>query len=73
LAAKIVALGKRLGLLGQDYTLSFASQPVYADDVKKRIPDVSKIQRLFGWEARTRVDESLEQCVRFRFGLPPAQ
>lgn len=72
LAAKIVALGKRLGLLGEDYTLSFAGQPVYADDVKKRIPDVSKIKRLFGWEARTRVDASLEQCVRFRFGLPQA-
>jgi nucleoside-diphosphate-sugar epimerase len=70
LAAKIVALGKRLGLLRQDYTLAFELQPVYADDVKKRIPDVTKMLRLFGWEARTRVDESLEQCARFRFGLP---
>jgi nucleoside-diphosphate-sugar epimerase len=73
LAAKIVALGKRLGLLGSGYELAFACQPVYADDVKKRIPDVGKIRRMFGWEARTRVDESLEQCVRFRFGLPQAK
>ena len=69
LAAKIVALGKKLGLLDANYALSFEHQPVYADDVKKRIPDVSKIQRLFGWQAKTRVDESLEQCVRFRFKL----
>jgi len=58
-------------LLGPDYKLAFECQPVYADDVKKRIPDVSKIKRLFGWEANTRVDESLEQCVRFRFKLSP--
>jgi nucleoside-diphosphate-sugar epimerase len=72
LAAKIVALGQRLGLLGQDYKLAFEHQPVYADDVRKRIPDVSKLLRLFGWQARTRVDESLEQCVGFRFGSPKA-
>lgn len=70
LAAKIVRLGKSLGLLDESYDLQFESQPVYADDVKKRIPDVSKIKRLFGWEARTKVDESLEQCIRFRFNIP---
>ncbi len=69
LAAKIVALGKRLGLLDSAYQLSFEHQPVYADDVKKRVPDVSRIKRLFDWEAKTKVDESLEQCVRFRFRL----
>ncbi|MFO1497490.1 MAG: NAD(P)-dependent oxidoreductase [Verrucomicrobiota bacterium] len=72
LAAKIVDLGKKLKLLPQDYQLVFESQPVYADDVKKRIPDVTKIKTLFGWEAKTRVDQSLEQCIRFRFGMPPA-
>ena len=69
LAAKIVALGKKLGLLDSTYQLSFEHQPVYADDVRKRIPDVSKIKRLFGWEAKTKVDESLEQCVRLRFKI----
>ena len=33
------------------------------------VPDVSKIKRLFGWEAAVRVDESLEQCIKFRFKL----
>src|SRR5207253_9346683 len=69
LAAKIAALGKKLGLLDQNYQLTFEHQPVYADDVKKRIPDVSKIKKLFGWEAKTRVEQSLEQCIRFRFEL----
>jgi nucleoside-diphosphate-sugar epimerase len=72
LAAKIVTLGKKLGLLDPNYKLSFEHQPVYADDVKKRIPDVSKLKRLFNWEAHTRVDQSLEQCVRFRFKLGSA-
>ena len=70
LAAKVVALGKKLGLLEPAYQLRFEHQPAYADDVKKRIPDVSKIQRLFDWKAKTRVDQSLEQCIRFRFNLP---
>ncbi len=69
LAARIVSLGRKFGLLGPHYQLRFEHQPVYADDVKKRIPDVSKIKRLFNWEAKTRVDESLEQCIRFRFKL----
>jgi UDP-glucose 4-epimerase len=67
LAAKIVSLGKKLGLLDASYELRFEHQPVYADDVKKRIPDVSKIKKLFAWEAKVRVDQSLEQCIRFRF------
>jgi UDP-glucose 4-epimerase len=67
LAEKIVGLGKKLNLLEADYVLRFEHQPVYADDVKKRIPDVTKIKELFGWEAKIRVDESLEQCIRFRF------
>jgi len=70
LAARIVAVGKRLGLLEPSYQLRFEHQPVFADDVKKRIPDVSKLKQLFGWEARTRVDASLEQCIRFRFEVP---
>ncbi|HWX17785.1 MAG TPA: NAD-dependent epimerase/dehydratase family protein [Chthoniobacterales bacterium] len=69
LATKIVELGKKLGLLEADYKLAFEHQPVYADDVKKRIPDVSKIKKLFSWEAKIRVGESLEQCIRFRFEL----
>src|SRR5262245_1585989 len=69
LAAKIVALGKQQGLLPPTYQLRFDHQPAFADDVRKRIPDVSKMQRLFGWEAKVKVDESLAQCVRSRLAL----
>jgi UDP-glucose 4-epimerase len=69
LATKIVKLGKKWGLLETGYKLRFEHQPVYADDVKKRIPDVSKIKKLFGWEAKIGVEHSLEQCVRYRFEL----
>src|SRR5207245_1615696 len=41
LAEKIVDLGRKLGLLDSNYELRFEHQPVYADDVKKRVPDVS--------------------------------
>lgn len=69
LASKIVSIGKRYNLLPQDYKLSFNHRPIYSDDVKKRIPDVSKIKRVFNWEARIKVDESLEMYVRHKFGL----
>ena len=70
LAAKIVAIGRRLGLVDPGYKLAFESRPVPDEDVKKRIPDVSKLKRLFGWEPKIMVDESLEQCIRTRFKVP---
>lgn len=67
LAAKIVSIGKRHGLLPDDYNLTFNYQPIYADDVKKRIPDVSKIKKIFDWEARLKIDGSLEQYIKHKF------
>jgi nucleoside-diphosphate-sugar epimerase len=69
LAAKIVTIGKRLGVVDPGYKLSFECKPVPDEDVKKRIPDVSKLKRLFGWEPKVLVDQSLEQCIRTRFKL----
>jgi nucleoside-diphosphate-sugar epimerase len=69
LAKKIVDIGKRYNLLPEKYVLSFNHQPIYSDDVKKRIPDVSKIRRVFGWEARIKIDKSLEQYIRHKFNL----
>lgn len=43
--------------------ITFDYQPTYADDVRRRIPDVSKIKNIFGWEAKIKVDESLEMCI----------
>ncbi len=67
LAGKIVNIGKRFKLLPDDYCLTFNYQPIYADDVKKRIPDVSKIKKVFGWEAKIKVDESLEAYIKHKF------
>ncbi|MBI5739136.1 MAG: NAD-dependent epimerase/dehydratase family protein [Nitrospirae bacterium] len=67
LAARIVSIGKRHGLLPDDYCLTFKHQPIYADDVKKRIPDVSKIRNVFGWKAGLMIDGSLEQYIRHKF------
>lgn len=69
LAFKITAMGKKYGLLPEDYTLTFRHQPIYADDVKKRIPDVEKIKRIFGWEAKVRVDESLLGYFKHKFNV----
>ncbi len=67
LAAKIVSIGKKYGLLPEEYTLSFNYQPIYSDDVKKRIPDVSKIKRVFQWEPKVKVDESLAEYIKYKF------
>jgi nucleoside-diphosphate-sugar epimerase len=67
LAAKIVRIGKEYGLLPNDYRLVFNPQPIYADDVKKRIPDVSKIKMTFNWEAKIKIDESLREYIKHKF------
>jgi len=69
LAEKVVDTGKRLGLLDGDYELEFDHLPIYSDDVRRRIPDVSKIKETFGWEAKHKVDTSLEACIRHQFKL----
>lgn len=66
LAQRIVSLGKRNGLLAHDYSLEFAYQPIYSDDVRKRIPSIEKIARLFGWAPTTKLDESIQQYLTFR-------
>lgn len=69
LAARITALGKQYGLLPEDWELDFKHLPIYADDVRRRIPAVEKIRRTFGWEARIKVDASLDACIRHRFDV----
>lgn len=70
LASEVRAIGVALGVLPGAYQLTFRENPIYADDVKKRIPDTSKIEQVFGWKARITPQESLEAYVRRKFGLP---
>ena len=68
LAARIVAITKELGLLPAGYELSFDSQPVYADDVRRRIPDITRIQETFRWQPKISVDESLRAYILHQQG-----
>lgn len=63
----IVEIGKGKGLLDKEYALSYKHLPVYSDDVRMRIPDVSKMLQTFDWKAKTSVRQSLEECIDFRF------
>lgn len=63
LARLIAEVGKEKGVLPKDYELEFKCLPIYEDDVKKRIPDVSKMERVFGWKAKIKVRESVGQYV----------
>lgn len=67
LAMKIVDIAKEYSILPEDYSIAFSPQPIYEDDVKQRIPDVSKIKRDFGWEAKIKLDESLRMYLKHKF------
>ena len=58
LARLIVNIGKP-----KDYQLTFKSLPIYGDDVRARIPDVSKMKETFGWEAKIKIHQSLKECI----------
>lgn len=63
----IVEIAKGRGLLPASYKLEYEYMPVYDDDVRNRIPDVSKIYHTFGWKAQISVRQSLEQCIDYHF------
>ncbi|MCQ9206957.1 MAG: GDP-mannose 4,6-dehydratase, partial [Omnitrophica bacterium] len=67
LAIKIARIGKEYRILPQDYSLSFKHQPIYADDVKRRIPDMSKMEKAFGWKAKTTLDDALRMYIKHNF------
>jgi len=67
LARKIVDIGKEYQILDHDYTIHFRPRPIYKDDVKRRIPDVSKMSRTFDWHAGIKVDQSLRMYMKHKF------
>jgi UDP-glucose 4-epimerase len=69
LAYKVIEIGKRYKILPEYYQINFDHKPIYDDDVRKRIPDVSKMRRVFNWESRMKLDKSLDLyiCKKFDF------
>jgi len=67
LARKIIAIGKEYQILDDNYTICFRPRPIYKDDVKKRIPDVSKMSRTFDWDAGIKIDQSLRMYMKHKF------
>ncbi len=43
--------------------LRFESRKSYSDDVRIRIPDVSKAEKILGWKPTVNVEESVRRCL----------
>ena len=48
---------------GNGNGLSFKTEKSFPDDVRVRIPDVSKAKEVLGWEPTLKVSESVERCL----------
>jgi len=48
---------------GNGTGLSFKTEKSFPDDVRIRIPDVSKAKEVLGWEPTLKVSESVERCL----------
>jgi nucleoside-diphosphate-sugar epimerase len=44
--------------------LTFQHKAAYINDVRYRVPDVSKAKQFLGWEAKMKVDDSLRLCIK---------
>lgn len=71
LARAIFRRAQDRGLFPPDAALTFRPRPAIDGDVRRRIPDVAKVKRVFGWEARVDVDEALDRCVDHALGPAP--
>ncbi|MBU2639827.1 MAG: NAD-dependent epimerase/dehydratase family protein [Nanoarchaeota archaeon] len=61
---KMIDLAKKLWNICEmekPFEVKFVSG--FKHDVKKRIPDTSKIKELIGWEAKTKLDDGLKEVV----------
>ncbi len=63
LAGIIYEKAKENGLVDAEGELKFESKMSFKDDVRIRIPDVSKAKDVLGWEPTLKADESVGRCV----------
>jgi UDP-glucose 4-epimerase len=64
LAKKIRAIAETEFGVQFDYAMTFDHKPGYLNDVRHRVPDVTKAKELLGWEAQMKVNDSLRLCIR---------
>ena len=46
-----------------DKPISFIHDPAFEYDVQKRVPSVEKAKRVLGFEAKTTLDETLDEVI----------
>lgn len=64
LAAIIYDGAKAKNLIdGNGNGLTFKTEKSFPDDVRMRVPDVSKAKKILGWEPTLKVSESVERCL----------
>lgn len=64
LAEMVFDAARRLGAIDADATLTIEPTETFADDVKVRIPDVGRAERLLGWRPRVKTAQAVERCVQ---------
>jgi nucleoside-diphosphate-sugar epimerase len=64
LAQMIYEEAQEAGLLPRtDAPLGFEPQPIFHDDVKIRVPDITKAQRVLGFTPTKNARESVRACL----------
>lgn len=64
LAQKIRRIAEEEFLIPYNKPLTFEHKPSYNNDVRYRVPDVTKIKDVLGWEAKMKVDDALRLCIK---------
>lgn len=64
LAKKIRKIAEEEFLIPFTDDLTFEHKPAYNNDVRYRVPDVTKIKEVLGWEAKMKVDDALRLCIK---------
>ena len=63
LALKIYEMARKEGLIKGEGELKFKYLPAFEDDVKFRVPAISKARKMLGWQPTVELDEALKRCV----------
>ena len=63
LAEKIFDKAKQRGIIANSETLTFKHKPVYADDVRIRVPAIEKARSMLHWNPTMTLDEALDRCI----------